>query len=139
VQGAISALGRQFGIKADASSRSTAIIREFKRLIVAGLAAVALASLFALTSTPVSAAEYYRVYHHHVYHHHVVYYSPGYYQHIYYGHYGYVAPRPYYYGPPPLLGALAAVALLPAALLAPSYYYYPSPYRFYYGPGPYWW
>jgi hypothetical protein len=104
------------------------MVREFKRLIVAGLAAAALAGLFALTSTPASAAGYY----HHVYHHHV-YYHPGYHPRIYYGHYAYVAPHPYYLGPPPLLGALAAIALLPAAVLAPRYYYYP----YYYGPGPY--
>ena len=82
------------------------MVREFKCPIVAGLAA-AVAGLFALTSTPASAAGYYHhVYHHHVYHHHV--YYPGYYPHIYHGHYAYVAPRPYYLGPPPLLGALAA-------------------------------
>lgn len=109
------------------------MVMEFKRLIAAGLAATGIAGLFALTSTPASAAGYYHhVYHHHVYHHYV-YHHPGYYPHAYYGHSPYVAPQPYYLGPPPLLGALAAIALLPAAVLAPRYYYYP------YGPGPYWW
>jgi hypothetical protein len=103
----------------------------FKRLVVVGLAAVTLGGPLALTGTSASAAGWHR------------YPYARYYHHRYYRHYGYWPGRSYYgYGPPPLLGALVggitAVALAPAALLAPSYYYGPPPY-YYYGPGPYWW
>jgi hypothetical protein len=98
----------------------------FKRLVATGLTAVTLAGLLALASTPTSAAGWHG------------YTYARYYHHRYYRHYGYWAPRHYYgYGPPPLFGVLAAIALLPATLLAPRYYYYGPPY--YYGPGPYWW
>ena len=70
----------------------------------------------------------YHAWHYHHWHHPYAWYHPYWHHHYYVGYWGY--PHYYYYGPPPLLSALAAIALAPAALLAPRYYYY--------GPGPYW-
>jgi hypothetical protein len=97
------------------------MVRGFKRLVVAGLATVTLAGPLALISTSTEAAGWHR----HSF--------ARYYHHGYYRNYGYWPRRHYYgYGSSPLLGAFAALALAPAALLAPRYYYGP-PYN------PYWW
>jgi hypothetical protein len=98
-----------------------------KKIVVAGLAGLALLGAVAAASSPASAAGlsghryvYARYWHHGYYGH------PYYYRHR---HYGYGA------GPAVLGGLFGAIA---GAALAPSYYYGPPAYYGYgYGPGPY--
>jgi hypothetical protein len=113
------------------------MVGRLKSFVVAAVAAAALAGPPTLIATSASATGW----HGYTYgrYHHARYYYLRYYHPRYYYYYGYW-PRTYYYayGPPPLLGALAAIALAPAALLAPRPYYYGPPY-YDYAPGPYGW
>ena len=108
--------------------------------LLGAVTAMMLGVVLASYSTSAVAYPYAWHYHHHGYyhpaygwHHYHWHPYPYYAWHHPYWHYHYytvgypyyaVGYARYYYGPPPLLGALAAIALAPAALLSPGYYHY---------------